>query len=89
MPSIHGNFAMHRITTSDGRNAVMIVPERTGDQDLRYSTEEMPISETTLIEFLRVENGTYPPDSYLTLNYPESDLTIRFGPYVGNRENLN
>lgn len=89
MPSIHGNFAMHRTTTPDGRDAVMIVPEREGELGLRYSTEEMPVEETTLIEFRRVDGGEHPPGSYLTLDYPESDMTLHFGPYVASSDRLN
>ena len=80
---------MHRIATPDGRNAIMVVPEIEGDRDLRYSTEEMPVEETTLIEFRRVDGGEHLPDSYLTLDYPERDMTLHLGPYIPLQRKTN
>ncbi len=92
MPSIYGKFAMHRIQTPDGRNAIMLVPEK-DDDVLRYVHIDDPDDERTLdsaaIEFRVCGEGDHPPDSYLTLDYPAEDLTLHFGPYVAVAKKLN
>ena len=73
--SISGNFAIHRTKTINGKDAILIVPE--DDIPLFYETGNhfLPVS------FEHVEGGETPPDTYLTITYPNGDKT-HLGPDI-------
>ena len=78
MRSIHGNFAVFRTKTPDGKNAIMLVPEGI-DVGLTLSDNEGKDMSGD-ITFETVQGGENSPDSYLTVRYP-GDETIHYGPY--------
>jgi hypothetical protein len=79
MRSIHGDFAMYRTKTQDGRNAIRVVPEPEIGAPLLHSFNEEDDSEP--ISFERVEDGENHPDSYLTVTRHDG-LKVHFGPYI-------
>lgn len=78
MASIHGNFAIFRTKTPDGKNAIMLVPEGL-DIGLAYSANDEK-DESGEIDFGLTEGGENPPESYLTIRYAD-DFVLHFGPY--------
>lgn len=79
MQSICGSFAMHRIKTVDGKNAIMLVPEPDDSAPMLHGSGFTDESEP--ITFEAVEGGESPEDSYLTITLNNGDK-IHFGPYM-------
>jgi hypothetical protein len=70
--TIEGNFSVHRTKTVNGKDALLVIPERNGDV---LTLDECDIS------FERVDDGNYPPDTYLTItNY--DGVKIHLGPDI-------
>jgi hypothetical protein len=76
--SIHGDFAIHRTKDANGKDAILLVPERF-DLPLLYGAEDS--DGLCEISFERVEGGGNPPDSYLTITYPDGGK-VHFGPDI-------
>jgi hypothetical protein len=80
MQSIHGNFAIHRTKTVDGKNAILLVPYAHLDSQIIVSLDDSK-DDSAEVYFEDVQGGESLPNEYLTLVYP-GDYTLCLGPYV-------
>lgn len=79
MQSLHGEFAIHKIKTPDGRDAIMVVPNPVSEAPLTFSWKDT--DESAEVYFGNVDGGENPSDTYLTLVFP-GDYRVCLGPYL-------
>lgn len=80
MQSIHGSFAIHRVRTVDGHNAIMLVPNPVDELPLSFSMDDAR-DDIAEIHFPDVQGGRFLPNEYLTLVFSD-DCKIELPPYA-------